>query len=164
MWNHICPVELQQYACCARKKGTLLMKYAVLATLGLLTAAQPAFAHHPFDSEFDARAPMSLTGTVTKFDWVDPHVIVYVDVKDASGQTRNWHMETGSLAEMGKNGWTKATSRKATGSRYKGIGLNQSRISRPHGSSNFRVAKSCRQCPTMEARRNSTLRLPLIQG
>jgi Family of unknown function (DUF6152) len=85
------------------------MKYAVLATLGLLTAAGPAFAHHPFDSEFDARAPMSLTGTVTKYDWVDPHVIVYVDVKDASGQTRNWHMETGSLAEMGKNGWTKAT-------------------------------------------------------
>ncbi len=85
------------------------MKPAMVATLGLLIAAGPAFAHHPFDSEFDVQAPVTLTGMVTTLDWTDPHVVIHVDVKDTSGQTRNWNLETGSLAEMEKNGWTKTT-------------------------------------------------------
>jgi len=85
------------------------MKPAMVATLGLLIAAGPAFAHHPFDSEFDVQAPVTLTGMVTTLDWTDPHVVIHVDVKDTSGQTRNWNFETGSLAEMEKNGWTKTT-------------------------------------------------------
>ncbi|SRR5579871_980147 len=84
------------------------MKIASLAALGILLATVPALAHHPFASEFDANAPLSLTGKITKVDWNDPHVVVHVTVNDAGGQTRNWSLEAASPAMLQKKGWTKA--------------------------------------------------------
>lgn len=83
--------------------------FAGLAGLGLLASAGPAFAHHPFNSEFDAQAPLTLAGVVRKIDWNDPHVYVHVDSKDASGQTRNWNLELASPSDLTKKGWTKDT-------------------------------------------------------
>ena len=86
-----------------------MKKAAMLATLGLLMGAAPALAHHPFASEFDAQAPVTLSGTVAKVDWNDPHVVIHVNVRDASGQARMWNMEAGSPVEMQRNGWTNNT-------------------------------------------------------
>jgi hypothetical protein len=84
------------------------MRPAILAALGLVMAVGPAFAHHPFASEFDANAPVTLTGTVMRVDWNDPHVMIHVVVKDAAGQTRDWSMEAASPDGMKNKGWTQA--------------------------------------------------------
>jgi hypothetical protein len=90
------------------------MKPAMLVAFGLLVAAGPAFAHHPFASEFDAQAPVTLTGMVTGVDWNDPHVMIHVAVKDPGGQTRDWNMEAGSPNEMTQKGWSESMLNRGT--------------------------------------------------
>jgi hypothetical protein len=80
---------------------------AGLSGLAVLIAAPPAFAHHPFSAEFDAQAPLTLSGIVTKVNWANPHVSVRVNAKDQSGQTRNWNLELASPAMLARKGWTK---------------------------------------------------------
>jgi Family of unknown function (DUF6152) len=81
----------------------------IAAAVGLLVAAGPALAHHPFASEFDANAPLHLSGKVTKVDWNDPHVVVHLAVADAGGQTREWSFEAASPSALMKKGWKKET-------------------------------------------------------
>jgi hypothetical protein len=83
------------------------MKIVSFAAVGLLMATVPALAHHPFASEFDANAPVILTGKVTRVEWTDPHVLLHVAVNDPGGQTRNWSLEAASPAALEKKGWTK---------------------------------------------------------
>ena len=84
------------------------MKIAGFAALGLLILTAPAFAHHPFASEFDASAPVNVTGKVTKVEWNEPHVVFHVAVTDPSGQTRDWSLEAASPAMLERNGWTRS--------------------------------------------------------
>jgi len=58
--------------------------------------AVPAFAHHPFAQEFDWKKPVTLTGTVMKIEWTNPHALVSIDARDASGATTTWALELGS--------------------------------------------------------------------
>ena len=53
-----------------------MRKAATIIALGMLIAAGPALAHHPFASEFDVNSPLSLSGKVTQIEWNEPHVIV----------------------------------------------------------------------------------------
>jgi Family of unknown function (DUF6152) len=62
----------------------------------IVLTAVPAFAHHPFAPEFDWKKPVTLTGIVTKVEWVNPHALVSIDVRDASGTSTNWALELGS--------------------------------------------------------------------
>jgi hypothetical protein len=80
-------------------------KLAVLA-MGLLSAA-PMFAHHSLSAEFDAAKPVSLKGIVTKVDWSNPHIWIYMDVKDASGKVVHWQCEGGAPNSLTRNGSTK---------------------------------------------------------
>src|ERR1700678_1503471 len=81
-------------------------RLAVFA-LGLLSAAS-AFAHHSFSAEFDNTKPVSLQGTVTKVDWLNPHIWIYIDVKDdKTGAVASWQCEGGAPNALTRNGWTK---------------------------------------------------------
>jgi hypothetical protein len=67
----------------------LLLAACVLAFL-----AAPVFAHHAFEAEFSDQKPITITGVITKVDWVNPHMYVYLDVKDESGKVANWAFES----------------------------------------------------------------------
>ena len=80
---------------------------AVAAALCATVAAGTALAHHSFAAEFDANAPIELTGTVTKVDWANPHTYFYIDVTSAKGDVQNWALEMGSPNGLMRRGWTR---------------------------------------------------------
>jgi uncharacterized protein DUF6152 len=82
----------------------------VLAAVALTLSARSTLAHHSFAAEFDANKPFTMTGTVTKVEWMNPHTYFYIDVKDEkSGQVANWAMEMGSPNGLMRAGWTRNT-------------------------------------------------------
>ena len=73
---------------------------------GLIMAAGPMLAHHSFSAEYDRAKNISLKGTVTKVEWMNPHARFYLDVKDDGGKTTNWEFELGSPNGLMRQGWT----------------------------------------------------------
>jgi hypothetical protein len=61
--------------------------------LGLLLAAAPAWAHHSFGAEYDSNALVTVTGVISKVEWTNPHIYIYLDVKDETGKVTTWSME-----------------------------------------------------------------------
>ena len=97
---------------------------ALLLAAMTALAAQPTAAHHSFAAEFDANAPIELTGTVTKVEWANPHTYFYMDVTSPKGEVENWALEMGSPNGLMRRGWTRDTMKigdvvTVTGSRAK---------------------------------------------
>jgi hypothetical protein len=83
-----------------RRVGSVLVALAAL-----VSGAATIFAHHAFSAEFDANQPVQLKGALTKSEWINPHAWIYLDVKDASGQTQNWAIECGAPNALLRRGW-----------------------------------------------------------
>ena len=77
-----------------------------LAACALLTTL-PALAHHSFQAEFDANKAVTLKGTISKIDWINPHIYFYLDVKDDSGKVTNWTLESIPTGFMHRAGLTR---------------------------------------------------------
>jgi len=73
--------------------------------LAALLAAMPAAAHHSFAAIFDAAKPVTLTGTVTRVEWMNPHTWIYVDVTNSEGSVEAWALEMGSPNRLMRYGW-----------------------------------------------------------
>lgn len=88
------------------------MKHSVFALVlaaAAMVAVRPALAHHSFSAEYDSKKPVTLRGTVTKVDWMNPHVYFYIDVMDEKGDVTNWGLEMGPPNGLERAGWTKNT-------------------------------------------------------
>ena len=82
----------------------------VIAAL-LLSLSGPALAHHGFVSWFDMGRSVTVKGTVTSFDWTNPHAYIYLEVKNEKGPTEKWTAELGAIAMLTRAGWKKDTLR-----------------------------------------------------
>lgn len=68
--------------------------FAVLLGAGMLIPTATLLAHHSPSAIFDMKKKVTLKGTVTKVDWVNPHIVMFMDVKDADGKVENWKFES----------------------------------------------------------------------
>jgi hypothetical protein len=85
------------------KRGIVAL---ILATL-VVVVDRPITAHHSFAAQYDRSRPVTLTGAVTKLEWMNPHIYFYMDVKDAAGTVSHWAIEGGAPNTLYRAGWRK---------------------------------------------------------
>jgi hypothetical protein len=87
-------------------KTTLLAVF--LGAAGLLLVSGPVLAHHG-RSNYDVTSSATVKGTVTDFEWVNPHALIHLDVTGESGSVEKWIAETNSPNTLSRQGWSKNT-------------------------------------------------------
>ena len=82
------------------------MSRTVCAAAGaLLLATMRISAHHAFAAEYDENKPVTVSGTVTRFEWTNPPAWLYIDAKEASDKVTSWSFEMGSPNGLLRRGW-----------------------------------------------------------
>src|SRR5262245_33669847 len=81
----------------------------ILAVVGVTLL--PIGAHHAFNAEYDFKKPIDIHGAVTKVEWMNPHVYIYVSVKEANGKMVNYACESGSPNVLRRMHWGKDSLR-----------------------------------------------------
>jgi hypothetical protein len=131
-----------------------MKRYVVALIIGLGTAvAAPAFAHHSFAIEYDKEKPIEGTGVISKVEWTNPHMHVYVDVADPDGSVTTWNLEMGSVNSIVRRGWKPSDLKPGTEISFKGYAGREVRtraaidvISLPDGRS-FKGALTAPDAP-----------------
>ena len=88
-----------------------MTRLSTLAVLALVLAPATLRAHHSFAAQYDSTKQVTLLGTISRVEWMNPHVYFYVDVPDETGKTVNWAVEGGAPNVLYREGW-KPTSLK----------------------------------------------------
>lgn len=86
-----------------RKTLSFLVVAACLALV-----LKPVAAHHGI-TNYDMKKTIVLTGTITGFDWANPHCLAHLDVMDDAGNVKHWTLEMNSTLAMSQRGWGKDT-------------------------------------------------------
>ena len=81
---------------------------ALLAGAGVFCLAVPLLAHHSFAVEYDVAKPVGGSGVISKVQWTNPHMRVYIDVTDEKGTVTTWNLELGSPNSVVRRGWKPA--------------------------------------------------------
>ena len=84
------------------------MKLRLIALLVAVVIAAPTFAHHS-TSMYDMQNPVTVTGSVKRFEWTNPHAFIFLEVKDPKGNVVEWEVEMMSLNHLRGYGWTRNT-------------------------------------------------------
>jgi uncharacterized protein DUF6152 len=87
-------------------RAKLAISLASVAILVVVSVA-PAWAHHAFAAEFDAKKEIKFEATVTRMEWTNPHVWIHVDVKQPNGSVEKWAIEAGTPNVLYRRGFTK---------------------------------------------------------
>ena len=87
----------------------LITTGSLLALALAALTMKPAFAHHSFDAEYDASKTATLTGIVTKVDWINPHAFISITLRDESGATKSFTVELGPPYSLTRGGWKRDT-------------------------------------------------------
>jgi hypothetical protein len=82
--------------------------FALTAIAAWIVLVSPTFAHHS-TAEYDMASVTSIKGTVTKFEWTNPHAYIYIDAKDDKGATIGWTAELASLGMLARVNWKRDT-------------------------------------------------------
>jgi Family of unknown function (DUF6152) len=86
-----------------------IKQLAVALGVGLMMTAASVLAHHAFSAEFDVNKPLTLKGTLVKWEMINPHSWFHIEVKDPNGEVVEWMVEGGSPNSLIRQGVTKAT-------------------------------------------------------
>ena len=79
----------------------------VLVAAKLVVVAGSVSAHHSVSGQYDASRPLTLTGVISKVDWINPHIYLHLDVKEKDGALTTWTLSTLPTAMMRRAGLTK---------------------------------------------------------
>ena len=75
--------------------------------LGIVGTSAHVLAHHAFAAEFDRNKPVTITGKVSKVEWVNPHTWFHIDVTDRGGKVVTWRVEGGAPNQLMRRGWNR---------------------------------------------------------
>jgi hypothetical protein len=108
--------------CAHSVKGRSSLRHkisAILIAFVLLLAAGQSWAHHSPSAVFDMSKEFTLTGTLTKVDWINPHIVVYLDAKKDDGSVENWKFESNPPSwfrrvSLGRDDFAKAIGQNVT--------------------------------------------------
>ena len=85
------------------------MRRLAFVMFALVCLSRPPFgsAHHSFEAEYDRDQPVTVTGTVTLMEWMNPHIYFFIDIEDENGEVTNWAVEGGAPNGLYRRGWRK---------------------------------------------------------
>ena len=85
--------------------------FTVILVLAALAGATPVFAHHGRGSTYDTKKQLPLKGTIKEVIWRNPHIAIFLDVKDANGKVTTWAIEHSNVSQLARLGYSKGTLR-----------------------------------------------------
>lgn len=87
------------------------MTRVIAAAVMVMVGGASIAAHHSFAAQYDKDKPITLTGTVTRLEWANPHIYFYMDVADAHGAQANWAIEGQAPNVLYRAGWRKDSTK-----------------------------------------------------